>query len=339
MTVNLALVSENSFLRLAIDAILRNGDCRIEPVGSVGALSSVIAQHDIDLVLFDTALLGSTQPHAAFLGITPPILAIDTGRSPLGLVASGRFAAVLRACDEGRLDIAALQRELPGAIAENLPGLASPQHRIIESLPRAHPLEPRDVLLVGASTGGPEALIALLTAMGPPLLPVVVAIHMPADQTATFAAHLSQRIGLQVVEAVRGELPPTGSIAVLKGGANYRIGRGATGITLRPSLADAGPYRPSINMLFSSAADAGLVCDAVVLSGMGEDGADGAARIEAAGGRVLVQRPDCCVVAGMPAATLAVCRAAQALAPASIAAMLTRRAVSAAETRPASDGT
>jgi two-component system chemotaxis response regulator CheB len=145
---------------------------------------------------------------------------------------------------------------------------------------------------------------------------------MPADQTAAFSDHLAQRTGLPVIETSAGEVPAAGSVAVLKGGANYRIARAPSAVVLRRSLAEAGPYRPSIDMLFGSAAEAGLCCDVVVLSGMGEDGADGAVMIEAAGGRVLVQRPDSCVVAGMPAATLAACRSAQALAPAVIAARL-----------------
>lgn len=192
------------------------------------------------------------------------------------------------------------------------------------AVPQPAPSTPRDVLLIGASTGGPDALIALLAALGPPKMPVIVAIHMPADQTAVFATHLSTRTGLNVVEAMQGHLPPPGHVAVLKGGTNYRIERSTAGFMLRRSLAEAGPYRPCIDMLFGSAVDAGLSCDAVVLSGMGDDGAAGAARIEAAGGRVLVQRPESCVVAGMPLATLAACRTAQALTPAAIAAKLAR---------------
>jgi two-component system chemotaxis response regulator CheB len=330
MTVRLALVSGNSFLRLAIDTILRDRDCRIESIDSIAALAAASPLHGIDLVLLDTALLGAAQPHASLLGVAPPILAIDSCGLRLGEVAATRFAAILDVCNEGRLDVAALKRTLPAAIAAGTrqasaqgPSTAPPA----AVSPPADRLAPRALLLIGASTGGPEALVAFLAALGPPPVPAVVAIHMPADQTGYFSDHLSRRTGLRVMETAAGAVPAAGSIAVLKGGANYRIARGYAGFVLRQSLADAGPYRPSIDMLFGSAAEASLICDAVVLSGMGEDGADGAARIEVAGGRVFVQRPDSCVVAGMPAATLAACHAAQALTPPAIAARLTRDAL------------
>ena len=327
MTVRLALVSGNSFLRLAIDTILRDRDCLIEPVDSIALLVAESLQDGIDLVLLDTALLGAAQPHASLLGVTPPILAIDSCGLRLGAVAATRFAAVLAVCNDGRLDVAALKRSLPTAVeactrqAFAQGASAAPP---AVPLPVADRLAPRALLLIGASTGGPEALIAFLAALGPPPVPAVVAIHMPADQTGFFSDHLSQRTGLRVIETAAGDVPAAGSIAVLRGGANYRIARGRAGFVLRQSLAAAGPYRPSIDMLFGSAAEASLICDAVVLSGMGEDGAGGAARIEAAGGRVFVQRPDSCVVAGMPAATLAACHAAQALTPPAIAARLIR---------------
>lgn len=324
MTTTLVLITRNSFLRLAIEAILR-GSHDVAHVETVAELSAVTGQRACDLILFDTALLDAS-PHATFLGIAPPILAINTGGAPLGLIASARFQSILSVGDDGRLDVGALRKNLPLAIKA---GLSSDPRRpaAIEGRPILRPLTsaaPRDLLLIGASTGGPDALIAFLGALGPPALPVVVAIHMPADQTAVFADHLSASTGLSVSECAQGALPCAGQVAVLKGGTNYRIECGTSGIVLRRSLAEVGPYRPCIDMLFGSAADAGLCCDVVVLSGMGEDGAAGAARLEAAGGRILVQRPDSCVVAGMPTATLKACVAAQALTPAAMAAKLMR---------------
>lgn len=326
MTTDIVLVTRNSFLRLAIDAILRDHACRIAHVETIAELIGITASRACPLVLFDTALLDTEPVHAGFPGLAPRILAIDTCGLPHGSPGPVRFGSVLSVCEDGRLDLGTLRRCLPDAISaifsdESRPCTASASR---PAVPQTGIPARRDLLLVGASTGGPDALIAFLAALGPPASPVIVAIHMPSDQTAVFADHLSTRTGLNVVECMQGPLPPAGHIAVLKGGTNYRIARGAAGVVLRRSLAEAGPYRPCIDMLFGSAADAGLSCDVVVLSGMGEDGAAGAARVEAAGGRVLVQRPDCCVVAGMPLATLAACPSAQALTPAAIAARLAR---------------
>jgi len=172
------------------------------------------------------------------------------------------------------------------------------------------PVKPAEIILVAASTGGPGALAALLSRVGPPKVPVVVAQHMPADQTEAFARHLAVETGLLVRECGAGQLPSV-HVAVLHGGADYRIRRAAgAGFWLSTATIAGNAFHPSADLLFTSAAEAGIRTAAVVLSGMGEDGARGARIVAEHGGGVLVQEFASCVVPGMPAATHSACPSA-----------------------------
>jgi two-component system chemotaxis response regulator CheB len=169
-----------------------------------------------------------------------------------------------------------------------------------------------EIVLVAASTGGPSALASLLHELGGLRLPMIVAQHMPADQTASFARHLAAETGLEVIERGCGDVPAEAQVTVLRGGSDYRIRRRIAGrFRLLAAEVDGNVFHPSADLLFASAAEVGLAAIAVVLSGMGEDGARGAAAIAACGGRVLVQDFASCVVAGMPAAAHAACPAAE----------------------------
>lgn len=90
---------------------------------------------------------------------------------------------------------------------------------------------------------------------------------------------------------------------------------GDGGIRLKVSVGGASPFHPNADRLFLSAAALSLPCVVVVLSGMGQDGAEGAARLEAQGAPVYVQSPETCVVAGMPRAALELCRTARTFDP------------------------
>jgi two-component system chemotaxis response regulator CheB len=176
-------------------------------------------------------------------------------------------------------------------------------------------------VLVVASTGGPAALLEILRHIVKPMLPMIVAQHMPADQTKGFAMHLAEQSRLTVVEAGAGALPP-GDVVVLRGGGDYRLFRGETGLVARLAPAAHTPFHPNGDTLLRSAAAASIPAGCVVLSGMGQDGAAGAAALASSGMPVLLQAFGTCVVPGMPQATAASVPGARALSPASIAARL-----------------
>jgi two-component system chemotaxis response regulator CheB len=176
------------------------------------------------------------------------------------------------------------------------------------------PVPPR-VLLIGASTGGPQALTRLVAQLDTVIesAPVLITQHMPPTFTTILAEHLSRAGARPVREAVDGEPVLAGRVYLAPGGKHMRVTRrdGAAAIAL-----DDGPpvhfCKPAVDPLFASAAEVwGSWNLAVILTGMGIDGAAGAASIAAAGGSVIAQDEASSVVWGMPgcAAHAGVCSA------------------------------
>jgi two-component system, chemotaxis family, protein-glutamate methylesterase/glutaminase len=162
----------------------------------------------------------------------------------------------------------------------------------------------RRLVAIGASTGGPQAVTALLSALpGDLSVPVAVVLHLPVEYTAAFARRLSEQTAFDVVEASDGlELRP-GMVAIARGGIHLRVERDGRKLV---AVLDPGPvatHRPSVDVLFESVASAlGPAALAVVLTGMGRDGTAGARAIRDAGGAVLTEAESSCIVYGMPRA-------------------------------------
>jgi two-component system chemotaxis response regulator CheB len=165
------------------------------------------------------------------------------------------------------------------------------------------PATPR-VLLIGSSTGGPQALNAILGTIGKVIdnAPVLITQHMPPTFTTILAEHLARTSGRPAAEAKDGELIRAGRIYLAPGGLHMRIARSEG----EPVIAlDEGPpvhfCKPAVDPLFASAAAVwGPWNLALVLTGMGADGARGAAQLVAAGGGVIAQDEASSVVWGMP---------------------------------------
>jgi two-component system chemotaxis response regulator CheB len=192
-----------------------------------------------------------------------------------------------------------------------LPAKSSPplQPRLHESAHppvelRAMPVTPPRVLLIGSSTGGPQALNHIVSQIAPVLerAPVLITQHMPPTFTAIMAEHLARLAKCSVREAIEGEEINAGTIYLAPGGKHMKVAR-------RDGLAviaiDDGPLinfcKPAVDLLFSSAASVwGPKVMALVLTGMGHDGLNGAKAIVAAGGHVMAQDEATSVVWGMP---------------------------------------
>ncbi len=165
------------------------------------------------------------------------------------------------------------------------------------------PVPPR-VLLIGSSTGGPQALTALIEKLPAAIdrAPVLIAQHMPPMFTTVLAEHLSRAGGRGAHEAEDGEPVLAGGIYVAPGGRHMRVVRDGTAI--RIALGNDPPInfcKPAVDALFSSAAPIwGAASLALILTGMGADGTHGAADIVAAGGSVIAQDEATSVVWGMP---------------------------------------
>lgn len=162
------------------------------------------------------------------------------------------------------------------------------------------------VLLIGSSTGGPQALMSLIGSATDVVdrVPVLVTQHMPTTFTAVLAEHLTRSSGRPVREAAHGEPVVAGTVYVAPGGRHMRVAGGLEHPTI--ALGEDAPInfcKPSVDPLFTSAAAVwGSGCLAVILTGMGSDGSRGAADIVAAGGCVIAQDEATSVVWGMPRA-------------------------------------
>lgn len=165
----------------------------------------------------------------------------------------------------------------------------------------SRPLTPRDVVLViGASTGGPQALQQMISAL-PADLPAALAIvqHMPPQFTATLAERLNANSAFAIRESDGTETLRVGQGLLAPGGYHLVLHRGA-GVALS-TAPPRNHVRPSVDVTFESAAEAfGPATVAVILTGMGSDGTAGARCIKAAGGLVLAEAEETCVVYGMP---------------------------------------
>jgi len=171
--------------------------------------------------------------------------------------------------------------------------------------PRTAPSRKPAVLVIGSSTGGPEALARVLPALPSSLpVPVLLVQHMPPVFTRQFAQRLDRLCSLRVVEAVDGTLLQPGTVHLAPGDRHLVVrttGRGPqTALTQDPP---ENFCRPAVDPLFRSAVAAydGAVLG-VVLTGMGSDGRNGAGVIRQAGGTVLAQDQATSVVWGMPGA-------------------------------------
>jgi two-component system chemotaxis response regulator CheB len=164
---------------------------------------------------------------------------------------------------------------------------------------------PGKVIVIGASTGGPKALVTLFRHLHDDVdAALVIAQHMPPRFTRTFAARLDRTGVVQVSEAKQYERLARGHAYVCPGGRCIEVVPSDRGPAIRVVEPNQGShYIPSVNQLFSSAARVlGDRAIAVVLTGMGDDGAAGVRDISDRGGLVLLEAPETAVVSGMPLA-------------------------------------
>ena len=173
-------------------------------------------------------------------------------------------------------------------------------------LRRAFGTQAPRALLIGASTGGPQALMTLVAQLGPVIdrFPVLITQHMPPTFTTILAEHLARSSHRPAHEGVDGEIVKVGQIYLAPGGRHMRVAR--QGAEAMIALDDGAPVnfcKPAVDPLFTSAIDVwqgGVL--ALVLTGMGSDGTRGGKEIVAAGGSVVAQDEASSVVWGMPGA-------------------------------------
>ncbi len=307
---------DSAVVRSAIAAILeRDPQIRVIARAANGAQAVAAAR----LVAIDVVVLDIEMPVMDGLAALPLLLAHDPGLRVIvasSLTTRGADIA-LHALRLGAADCLAKPSSGPleraGFAAELLAkvrGLARLRHPAAAAddaacTPAPPPARRPALLAIGSSTGGPQALFALVEALGPGLgVPVVLTQHMPATFTPLLAQHLTRLGAMPCDEAQDGAALRPGRIALAPGNRHLlvRRERGA----LRSVLSDAAPEnhcRPAVDAMLRSACAA---CDGavlvVMLTGMGQDGLAGTALVVQAGGAAIAQDAATSVVWGMPGA-------------------------------------
>jgi two-component system chemotaxis response regulator CheB len=317
MTLRVFVIDDSSAVRTVLGlAINRVPDVRC--VGSAASGEEALAALSrlvVDLVIVDQALPGADGVttlgelrrripalQAVMLSAMPPdrlrarledarLADVDVLPKP---DARAEFGAWFSAALAPRLSRAAPRPGPPGAVPR-----ADRRGAQIDS--------PVVVVLIAASTGGPDAIRRVLELLPPSIgVPVLVVQHMPATFTGVFAASLDGRLPWTVVEARPGDEPAAGRVYIAPGGAHLEVHRAPMGPRL--TLTDTAPLhgcRPAADRLFLTAAEAyGSLAVAAVLTGMGRDGADGALALRARGVVVLAQDRETSTVWGMPGAVV-----------------------------------
>ena len=169
------------------------------------------------------------------------------------------------------------------------------------------PPRTNSIVAIGASTGGTEALRVVLAAMPEDCPPIIVVQHMPEVFTRTFAERLNSDCAIRVKEAQDRDLLRPGEALIAPGNFHTIVETSRTGYVAR--VVD-GPlvsrHRPSVDVLFRSVAGAvGPDAVGVIMTGMGDDGAEGLAEMKAAGAATIAQDESTCVVFGMPREAIA----------------------------------
>lgn len=312
MTIRVLVVDDSAFARKVVREILSRSE-GIEVVGV--ARDGLDALEKIEQLSPDVITLDLVMPHLDGLGV---LAAMRVERAP-------RVVVISTASDDSETVVAALQAgaissvRKPTALAtDRLYDMAT---EVVEAVrraaaarwtvlpparnPPAPPTAPARIrlLVIGASTGGPQALTALVSSLPARMpVPVCIVLHMPVGYTEAFARRLHDGSEIDVAEAAEGMPLRPGLVIVAQAGLHLSIGRSSGSFVARlDTLPLDRPHRPSVDVLFRSAAKvAGNGVLGVVLTGMGDDGTAGSGAVVAAGGRVITQSAATCVVYGMP---------------------------------------
>ena len=160
-----------------------------------------------------------------------------------------------------------------------------------------------DIIVIGISTGGPQALKMLIPRLPANLrVPVVVVLHMPVGYTQLYAEKLNETSAIRVREATDQGLLEAGTVYIAPAGRHLSVEQKGDTVCTRLDVRPLDTlYRPSVDVLFQSAANVfGSRVLGLVMTGMGSDGREGAAWIKAKGGTVFTETEESCVVYGMP---------------------------------------
>lgn len=318
----LAVEASPLFYTLLRGALSRRRDILLTPpaAGPTEVRDRILGFHP-DVIVLDLALTeNETRTLLNELRENYPVPVLACGGSSrrealhaLELIEEGLLDVVVKPKGLGSAPIRRLGEELAqkilAAVDEARPVPRVSPHRYVStsvSFEQAGLDARRHLIVVGASTGGTEALRVLLRNMPPDSPPVAIVQHMPATFTASFAERLNLDSPLRTSEAVDGEALLCGHAYVARGDTHLTVRWSARGWHLRYThTTPVNRHCPSVDVLFESAAQAaGENAIGILLTGMGADGARGLLQLHQAGALTAAQSAASCVVFGMPKAAM-----------------------------------
>jgi two-component system chemotaxis response regulator CheB len=215
---------------------------------------------------------------------------------------SADLAAAVRAAAAANLSRLRLQRTASPSVVAQPAAKFSADVVLPAGATRAMSRTTDALIAVGTSTGGTQALEVLLQAMPKDCPGIVIVQHMPEKFTASFAKRLDGICDIEVREAANGDRVLPGLALIAPGGKHMLLRR--NGAQYHVDVVDGPPvnrHRPSVDVLFRSVAQyAGANAVGIIMTGMGDDGANGLLEMKQAGARTLAQDEQSCVVFGMP---------------------------------------
>lgn len=317
------MVVDDSAVVRGLTTRLLESDPAIAVVASCGngmAAVQQLGRHAVDVIILDIEM-----PVMDGLSALPKLLAADPGvrvvmastltrrnaEISLSALAQGATDYIakpstteIRSAEDYRRELLAKVRALGPRQSPRLRALPATQPGPRLALRHGTTVMPK-VLVIGSSTGGPQALQAFFRDLPAAMqLPVLVAQHMPAAFTPILAQHITQAGGRLCHEATNGAILRAGQVMLAPGDFHMEIARdGAQFVTRLHQAPPENFCRPSVNPLFRSAATHfGPKVLAMMLTGMGRDGLEGTQAIVAAGGTIIAQDEATSVVWGMPGA-------------------------------------
>jgi two-component system, chemotaxis family, protein-glutamate methylesterase/glutaminase len=315
--IRVFLVDDSAFVRRALTRVLA-----VEPefqvVGEAASGNEALARitaADPDIVTLDVVMPGmdGLQLLPALLRWKPSLKVLmisaqtrDGADATVAALAAGAVDFIDKTTFNV-MDLEFLRREVVDRMRAVAPGQSSgraPSPPAAQPAAAAPDLSRCDLCVIGASTGGPAAVQRILQGLPATFpLPIVVVQHMPVGFTRPFAQRLASLSRVRVAEAEDGVRLSAGSAVIAPAGSHLRVSPNLA-VVLTPEPSEA-KHIPSVDVTMRSAARSrpGRVLG-ILLTGMGEDGADGMATIRAGGGVTIAESEASCVVYGMPRAAV-----------------------------------
>ena len=324
--IRVLVVDDSAFMRRLLVKLLEPHD-DIEVVGT--AMDGVFALDKLEKLQDarpDVVTLDLEMPRLD--GITTLKRIVDKFQLPVILVSahtSKGAAATFEGLAAGAVDfvtkpdrvfstpVASLAEDLVTKIRVAAQSRVTPRPKLSElgrppvAVPRAPGGTAREVVGIAVSTGGPNTLSHLFSRIRADFEPAILVVqHMPEGFTAQFAERLQKLAAIGVREAADGDVLRSRTALIAPGGRHMTLTKENRKLVVRLTRDDpVRGHRPSADVLFQSMAEvAGKRAVAVVLTGMGEDGADGTAAVQRAGGHTLAQDEASSIVFGMPKAAI-----------------------------------